>query len=132
MSSVRGLIQRLATERVSIAAAAANAEADVLAQNAKLQAALEELGVLRAQCDELRQRHGEALENRGTVEKRLSQAAVERQSLLSSIDDTRRSITQLTSDRDAAHNGLTELAAKTGAERERQVIMHHYFLLSPF
>lgn len=121
VSSVRGLIQRLATERVSIAAATANAEADVQAQTAKLEAALEELNVLRAQCEELRRRHGEALANQSSVEQRLSQAAAERQALLSSIEDTRRTIAQLTNEKDVVHGELRDATAESAAEKERQV-----------
>ena len=118
--SIRALIQRLVTERVSIAAATANAEADVQAQTSKLEAALEELAVLSSQCEELRRRHTEALHNHGSVEKRLSQAGVERQSLLTSIEDTRRNITQLSSDKDAVQAEMRTVAAKGAAEIMKQ------------
>lgn len=121
VSSVRSLIQKLATERVSVSAAAANAEADVQAQAAKLEAALQELNTLKDQCQDLRQRHDEALKNRGSVEQRLSQAAVERQSLLSSIEDIRRSIAQLTAEKDAVQGEISDVSASTAAEREKQV-----------
>jgi peptidoglycan hydrolase CwlO-like protein len=115
------LIQRLATERVSISAATANAEADVQAQTTKLSAALEELTVLRTQLEELRKRHTDALENQGSVEKRLSQTGAERQTLLTSIEDTRRSISQLTSDKDVLQSEIRGVAAEGGAESARQV-----------
>ena len=121
VSSVRNLIQKLATERVSVSAAAANAEADVQAQAAKLEAALHELNDLKDQCQELRQRHDEALKNRSSVEQRLSQAAVERQSLLSSIEDARRSIAELTSEKDVVHGEIGAVSARTAAEKEKQV-----------
>lgn len=121
MSSVRNLIQRLATERVSIAAATANAEADVQAQTVKLESALQELNLLREQCEELRRRQAEALGNQMSVEKRLSQAALERHSLLSAIEETRRSIAQLSNEKDEVQASLRAAVAESAGEHTKQV-----------
>ena len=111
-------------------AAVANAEADVQAQTKKLEAALEELNSLRYQCDELRRQHSEALQHQSSVEKRLAHATVERQTLLASIEDVRRTINQLNSDKDAVQLELRNQAADISSTEAKKVYyISHKFLL---
>lgn len=82
--------------------------------------------MLSAQCEELRRRHSEALLNQGSVEKRLSQVGIEKQTLLVSIEDTRRNITQLMNDKDLIQVELREVGGDIAKERATQVILFIY------